>query len=527
MPDINLSPYTSQLEAIQQRKKMAELLSQQAMQPLDMPQVAGSRISPYAGLAKLLQAYSGRKNLDQAQAEQKALANQYQTDTSADFSGLLAALTPKAGVPEGPSTFTPNVSEMDMAQNPRMVMRPETDYEGGIIEAGQPGAGYFGVTPGTPAIPASGGRLSAVNFGGMKTDPGRQMFMAQLLAQIKPKEPIKLGKDEVLLDPVTMKPLFQPEAKANFGSINPSQYTPASIKLFMAGGGKDFSVLQAQPNLSFQKTGTAIQAFNPLTGAAVGAGTPISVSPDTAAKLKQDREISDRAFNGLSANQKAQLDNEAKRLNISAQQLYFDTGMQAGGGGGVPNAPVPSAVPLGAAPPFSAQPANMPATVANAPNAPSVVTPKTQQALLLKEAPVKFNDTDLQLSGLVGSLKDFKEEVSKNKFTGAKFLFTGEDTARMKGKYTALLMGLKDLYTLGALTGPDMSIIESQLTNPASWSGKFTNKAGFDAQIKVVEDMVNRSSINLENTYGRVPKATKQALERLSSNDSGEWKVVK
>jgi hypothetical protein len=138
-----------------------------------------------------------------------------------------------------------------------------------------------------------------------------------------------------------------------------------------------------------------------------------------------------------------------------------------------------------------------------------------------KEAPVKFNDTDLQLAGLAGSLKDFKDEVNKNLFTGAKFLPSGADTAAMTAKYTALLMGVKDLYTLGALTGPDMSIIESQITNPASWSGKFTTKQGFNEQTKVIEDMLKRSTTNLETTYGRVPKASRKALEGLPGGASG------
>ena len=138
-----------------------------------------------------------------------------------------------------------------------------------------------------------------------------------------------------------------------------------------------------------------------------------------------------------------------------------------------------------------------------------------------KEAPVKFNETDMQLAGLAGSLKEFKDEVGKKLVTGAKFLPTGQDTARMQAKYTALLMGVKDLYTLGALTGPDMSIIESQLTNPASWSGEFTSQKGFEAQVKVIEDMLKRTSVNLENTYGRVPKATKSALQGLSTGTGG------
>lgn len=138
-----------------------------------------------------------------------------------------------------------------------------------------------------------------------------------------------------------------------------------------------------------------------------------------------------------------------------------------------------------------------------------------------KEAPAKFNDTDMQLAGLAGSLKDFKDETNKNLFTGAKFLPSGADTAAMTAKYTALLMGVKDLYTLGALTGPDMSIIESQLTNPASWSGKFTSKKGFDEQVKVIEDMLKRTTTNLESTYGRVPKASRKALEALPGGAAG------
>jgi len=276
MPDINLSPYTSQMEAIQRRQKMAELLSQQALQPIDMPQVAGARVSPYAGLAKMLQAYSGRKMREGAQAEQKTLADQYRTDTSADFSSLLAGLTPKAAVPEGPSTFTPNVSEMDMAQNPRMQIMMERGEDGNFIPEGEPGAGYFGVTPGTPAIPASGGKLTAEGFGAMKTPAGQQQYMAQLLAQIKPKEPkwelkeIKTadgGTKTMLLDMNAPNPMStateqgRQGAKSNFGSINPSQYTPESIKLFAAGGGTDFSLLRTPTPVNKESKTGDIQVY--------------------------------------------------------------------------------------------------------------------------------------------------------------------------------------------------------------------------------------------------------------------------
>lgn len=138
-----------------------------------------------------------------------------------------------------------------------------------------------------------------------------------------------------------------------------------------------------------------------------------------------------------------------------------------------------------------------------------------------RNLPEHFVKTDMQLANLAGSVNSFKNEVAKNKNTSAKWLPTGQDTANMQSKYISLLMGVKDLYALGALTGPDLSLIEAQITNPASWSGKFTTKAGFESQIKVIEDMVDRGAKNLENTYGKVPKATKAALQSSPASAGG------
>jgi hypothetical protein len=218
------------------------------------------------------------------------------------------------------------------------------------------------------------------------------------------------------------------------------------------------------------------------------------------------------------------------RTGVAIPVVYGQTGFQ----------PAPAAAPVAGPSVMRSQGAGMPGqrmpaipgmtSVLDQTVAPAAPMPKPaadgmrvagQPVGSKKEAPVKFNDTDMQLAGLAGSLKDFKEEVGKNLFTGAKFLPSGADTSRMTAKYTALLMGVKDLYTLGALTGPDMSIIESQLTNPASWSGKFKTKEGFNEQVKVIEDMLKRSTTNLETTYGRVPKASRKALEGLPGGASG------
>jgi hypothetical protein len=248
MADINLSPYTPELEAIQQRRKMAELLSQQSMQPMEMPQVAGARVSPYAGLAKMLQAYTGAQMQGQAQAEQKALADRYASESSSDMQGLLKGLTApaQAAVPEGAPTYTPNIGQGDMADNARMMMRPERNEMGEIIQPNQPGAGNFGMTPGAPAQAARpAGELTPEGFGAMKTPAGQQQYMAQLLAQRAPKAPIKLGKDENLLDPTNYSILAKGPVDPNSGlaPLNQKDYTPDSWRAATLSGGMDRSKL--------------------------------------------------------------------------------------------------------------------------------------------------------------------------------------------------------------------------------------------------------------------------------------------
>jgi hypothetical protein len=127
-----------------------------------------------------------------------------------------------------------------------------------------------------------------------------------------------------------------------------------------------------------------------------------SVSPDTAARLKQDKEQADRAFSQLSAKDKATLANDAARLNISAQQLFFDTGIKAGGGSFVnplaqppaqPNV-APNAPPVVPTQPNAQRPPVAGAVLTSAPVAPppvagaytplSQLSPKAQQQMAME-----------------------------------------------------------------------------------------------------------------------------------------------
>lgn len=82
MADINLAPYTAEQQAIDRRRKMAEALQQQAVAPIEMPNMPGVRVSPLQGLAKLLQGYIAGKNLSRADKEQKDYENLASEDTA-------------------------------------------------------------------------------------------------------------------------------------------------------------------------------------------------------------------------------------------------------------------------------------------------------------------------------------------------------------------------------------------------------------------------------------------------------------
>jgi hypothetical protein len=320
MPEVNLNPYTAENAAIQRRLQMAQMLSQEAMQPMQLPQQQGVRASHLAGLAKVLQAYNAGQMEKSALEQQQELANKYQAGNAADISNFLGAMqgTPQkelAGpAPEGAPT---GVSPEGM--------------QGGYIQPAQA--------------------------------PDRQRAMA-----------LALGSQN-------------PTLQGAGGALLSQMFAQDKIKDF-----KVELVGDKTHRIGYTETGKRID-LGPITE---------SVSPDTAARLKQDKELSDRAFSQLSTKDKAQLDMEAKRLNISAQQLFFDTGIKAGGGTFVnplaqppvpnappaqpnvaPNAPTmrPPVAPAGALTPTSAPVAGAPvnAPVASAYTPLSQLSPKAQQ----------------------------------------------------------------------------------------------------------------------------------------------------
>ena len=128
MADINLSPLTAEQAALDRRRRMAEAMQQQAILPIDMPNVPGVKISPYQGLAKLLQGYIAGKSLEKAETEQKEL----EANTMSDYAKVIKLLGETETIPG--KEITPAVPSVAIPEN--MARQAE------LARLNQPEAGF-------------------------------------------------------------------------------------------------------------------------------------------------------------------------------------------------------------------------------------------------------------------------------------------------------------------------------------------------------------------------------------------------
>ena len=212
MPAINLSPLTAEQEAVDRRRKMAEAMQQQAILPIEMPNVPGAKVSHLQGFAKLLQGYIAGKNLERAEEEKK----QYEADTMGDFAKILRNTGKYETIPGTPAVpaqttdvIEPNIANQNLqAVAARQMTRdpnaPISPFERQIGEDERAQISQLPLestqTMVTPAIAGTPDRqvpllspelLSDPNF--MKTSSGR-MMLAQALMQQQAQQQAKAEK---------------------------------------------------------------------------------------------------------------------------------------------------------------------------------------------------------------------------------------------------------------------------------------------------------------------------------------------
>ena len=339
MVSFNLpSPYQAELAKIADQQRMAEMLQAQSQAPTERYSYKGieARTPVTAGLAKALQGFGGAYFQGQAREQEKALGEKYRADQSADFTSLAKMLSApavagSAGVPE--RLAEPPTTPVDDEGNP------------------MPGVSY---APAVPAVTARrAGQIDPEMIGKFKTPETQQMAMAQLLAQIGPKAPIKASAGDVFFSPEG-KELFRAPDKEEYGTTPQIEKNKDSPTGYVA--------------VVYSKNGT-----RKVIGPADPVNQFTTPSVDAQAKLAQDRAISDRNFNQLSLSERTKFDLEGKRLNISGAELFFNTGMKAGGAAPLPPAGAPSMLPVpGATPAAPGQPVGQPVAPVAVPTAPRI-----------------------------------------------------------------------------------------------------------------------------------------------------------
>jgi hypothetical protein len=212
MPAINLSPLTAEQEALDRRRKMAEAMQQQAILPIEMPNVPGAKVSHLQGLAKLLQGYIAGKNLERAEEEKK----QYEADTLSDMAKIYRNINEYETIPGTPAVpeqttdvVEPNIANQNLQavaarQKTRDPNAPISPFERQIGEDERAQINQLPlqstqtrVTPAVAAVPErkvpllSFDSINDPNF--MKGSAGR-MMLAQALIQRQAQEQAKAEK---------------------------------------------------------------------------------------------------------------------------------------------------------------------------------------------------------------------------------------------------------------------------------------------------------------------------------------------
>jgi hypothetical protein len=211
----NLSPEQQiEQQQIARQQRMAELLMQQGQSMPSGQMVSGRYVAPsfFQYAAPLLQGYLGRKELGKVEDRQLEMAKRLRAD---EISAMTDYMQQRQGRPAQPAP---------------------TGYE--LVDAG------------TPAIPAN----PQAALANLYINPRATQAQRQFAFQKMNEPPIKVGVEDTLIDPMTMKPVF-------------------------TGAGKPRAPLQID-------TGTAIELRDPANPTVVLQRIPKSLSPADAARMQ-------------------------------------------------------------------------------------------------------------------------------------------------------------------------------------------------------------------------------------------------
>lgn len=119
----------------------------------------------------------------------------------------------------------------------------------------------------------------------------------------------------------------------------------------------------------------------------------------------------------------------------------------------------------------------------------------------------KAQDVQRGLQNLESGISAY-QQLLQSYDPASKDALTDEKRASIGSAFTDLQMRMKEAYELGAITGPDMQVLQSAITDPTSAWGMARGAVGgrkpFEAQIKQQQAALGRSKKNFEQQYGVV-----------------------
>lgn len=264
-PTVDLNPYTNEIAEIQRRQRMAQLLQQQGMEPIESQMVSGRviRTSPWQVLAKALQTGMGAYQESQANKAAADLREQMAYDQRQKEAEVASAGQAMMGrmYGEKPTQY----DKMGMPVTPR-------ETQPAVTEPSQPSDQLGEITPTAKyQYDPSGALQQAMTPAGTEAMKGNPL-MASLLAQmVKPKEAEEFGTE----------PRYDQQGRAYI--------------VGKQGGVKYLTGIQAQPKpteshlqlstrTTYDAAGNAFNqdvTFDPATGKMTPVGSPYRGKPNT------------------------------------------------------------------------------------------------------------------------------------------------------------------------------------------------------------------------------------------------------
>ena len=476
--------YGSDISQIERRRKMAEMLQQQGMQPMEQAPVAPGQfatpISPWQGAAKLATVFAAKRQSDKADQQQKDLAQRSRAD--------LASLIMNA---QKAADGTPGTALSEDASG--------------------------NVTPAQPAVP---GDLSKA---------------ADLYMQHPMTAPLGMGMRQQDI----ARKQRQQELAAIMG-MGQQPTTGAAGGSAAAYGSPGFSPQGAAPQPQGGLGGLPPQALAAMLStdpAIQGLGKHMATRGDTAGRVYYDQDNNaytvDKSGRRINIEGTRQGLSPADRYKIPLQQAdtYFNTGMRPGplgapqqtGQGGVPNL---------------AQQAGrqQPPAAPQAASSPLAITPKQRAALEAERPQAEFAATSV-LNGLdamkqdLAKLKDHKGLTNvTGPIAGRTPNITGDatnaqaiiDTLKSRASVQEL-QRMRDASktggAVGAVTEKEWPRLESQLAALQQSQTTAEFRKNLAAAEETIDRMMGATTQTYQSTYGKPFKWTPRATPTEPLND--------